>query len=70
MTFQEYIDIEFGELTDEDIAEMVYDSIVLGYCTNPGCTYTTSAEPDATDNWCEACQANTVRSPLIDLGLC
>lgn len=50
------------------LAPFVMDSVVPGICMNEGCDYTTDCEPDATANWCECCDANSVCSALT-LGL-
>ena len=57
------------EYSYEDIEEMVYDSVVDGYCTE--CKEVTcNAKPDATENWCPSCEGQTVKSVPVMLGIC
>jgi hypothetical protein len=51
------------------IEEMVYDSVVDGYCTE--CKEVTcNAKPDATENWCPSYEGQTVKSVPVMLGIC
>lgn len=53
-----------------DLCEAVLmDSVSPGICTNDGCNYTTEVEPDQDRGYCEACDANTVKSALLLAGL-
>jgi hypothetical protein len=45
------------------------DSVVPGICTRPDCSYTGECEPDARENYCEACGGQTVQSCLVLAGL-
>lgn len=45
------------------------DSVVPGICMREGCNYSTGVEPDQSEGWCEACEANTVKSCLILAGI-
>lgn len=54
--------IEFGEA-------MITDSVCLGICSRPDCDYTTDVEPDSDCGWCEECNAGTVVSGLVLMGV-
>lgn len=42
------------------------DSVAPGICVSPDCHYTTDCcEPDARQNYCEACGKQTVQSALV-----
>jgi hypothetical protein len=49
--------------------DAAYDSVVPGICTRLGCSYTCECEPDARENYCEACGGQTVQSCLVLAGL-
>ena len=53
----------------EMLEEATFDSVAPGICTNNGCDYTISVEPDCSDGWCEICQTNTVKSCLMLAGI-
>lgn len=53
----------------EMLSEASTDSVVPGICTNPGCDYSTSVEPDSRTGWCEECKTNTVASALTLAGI-
>lgn len=61
---QTLADIE-GMSVEELLQEGTYDSVCPGICTNEGCDYATSVEPDCTRGYCENCETNTVKSALI-----
>ena len=63
MNIDGYFDI------DEILEKSVFDSECPGICTNLGCGYTASVEPDCSDGWCEDCQTNSVQSALILMGV-
>jgi hypothetical protein len=46
-----------------------YDSVCPGICSNKGCNYTTSVEPDQDAGHCENCNTKTVKSALILAGI-
>tara|TARA_R100001086_G_scaffold241748_1_gene168890 strand:- start:357 stop:587 length:231 start_codon:yes stop_codon:yes gene_type:complete len=46
-----------------------FDSIAPGICTDNSCRGTQDCEPDATANWCEVCEQNTVKSCLVIAGI-
>lgn len=50
-------------------ADVLFDAVSPGICTNPGCDYTREVEPDQDRGWCEACGTQTVKSALILAGL-
>ena len=58
----------YDDLT-EMLAEASVDSVCWGICMNEGCDYTVEVEPDATENWCEACHTPSVRSCLSLAGV-
>ena len=53
----------------EMLEEATFDSVSPGICTNPDCDYTTTVEPDCRKGWCENCQAQTVASALVLMGI-
>ena len=57
----------------EDVMDMLenntLDSVVPGICTTSGCEYSCECEPDARENWCENCEAPTVKSCLVLAGV-
>lgn len=55
--------------TQELLEECSHDSVVLGICLEPGCSYVTDVEPDQANGWCEECQKNTVASCLVLAGI-
>lgn len=40
------------------------DSVASGICTNPGCDYCDSVDPDCSNGYCPECDSNTVQSSL------
>lgn len=58
-----------GVSVDELLKQATFGSECYGICMNPDCDATYSCEPDATQNWCEECGTNTVKSCLILAGL-
>lgn len=57
------------EGTLEFLEAFAMDCVVPGICTNEGCDYTTSNEPDCGEGWCEMCHTSTVRSGLLLAGI-
>jgi len=61
---------ELGMTLDEFLeSPEAQDSVMIGICKNPNCSYTTEVEPDCRTGYCEECQTQTVRSLLVLLGL-
>lgn len=60
---------ETGMDVHELLEEAAYDSVAQGICTEPGCRYTTTVEPDCRDGYCEACGQQSVQSCLVLAGL-
>ena len=58
-----------GKDSDDMLADATYDSVADGICTNPGCTYTTTVEPDQAHGHCEVCGTQTVSSCLVLAGM-
>ena len=65
---QDLADIEGMEVM-EMLEEATYDSVAKGICTNTGCDYTTTVEPDCSQGYCEECETQTVQSCLVIAGL-
>ena len=42
---------------------------VPAICSNEGCDYTQDMEPDQDAGWCEECQANTLKSAYVLMGI-
>jgi len=53
----------------ELIEEGTMDGVCRGICTNKGCEYTTTVEPDQGQGFCEECGTQTVASALILAGM-
>ena len=51
------------------LTETAWDSVCPAICIAQGCDYTTEAEPDQAQGYCEACGGNTVVSALVLAGL-
>lgn len=54
-----------GLFVVEMLEQATFDAVSPGICKRPDCDYTTTVEPDCTEGWCEACEANTVVSALV-----
>ena len=57
---------------DDDLAMLeraMFDGVAPGICTNEGCDYTCTVEPDSDEGWCEECETNTVTSCLMLAGI-
>ena len=63
------MEIEGYDSLEEMLEEATFGDNCMGICMNPNCDYTISTDPDATNNWCEECQTNTVKSCLILAGV-
>lgn len=64
----EYLLAAEGYDNQTDFAEdMIFDSICPGICRK--CQAVMDCEPDATKNWCDECNKNTVVSGLVLMGL-
>lgn len=72
MTNQEKLN-KLAEVEGKDVMEMfeeaTFDSVAFGICTNDGCDYTTTVEPDQSRGYCEVCESHTVKSCLILAGM-
>ena len=68
---QKLVQLERAEGLDEMqlFHEATFNDLCYGICTNPDCEYTTETEPDATNNWCEKCNTQTVKSCLVLKGI-
>lgn len=53
----------------EMLEEASCDSVCPGICTNKGCDYTTTVEPDSSTGYCEVCDTKTVKSALVLAGM-
>ena len=62
-------DIEGYDSVDALLNDNMCGESNHGICTNPGCEYTTSTEPDSTTGWCEECRTNTVSNALQLAGI-
>jgi len=64
---------KLAEIEGMDEMEMMeqasFDGISPGICTNKGCDYTTTVEPDSSEGYCEECDTNTVASCLVLAGI-
>jgi hypothetical protein len=59
-----------GYATSHDFAAaFVSDSVCPAICMADGCDHTTALEPDQDQGWCEACNAGTMTSGLLLMGL-
>jgi hypothetical protein len=58
-----------GMTIGEMLEEGTIDSVAYGICTNPGCDYTTTVEPDQSKGFCEVCGTPTVKSCLVLAGI-
>jgi len=56
------MELEGYDSEEELMDDFSFAVAVPGICMNPGCDYTTEAEPDQLAGWCERCATNTVRS--------
>lgn len=66
---EELADAEgFGSVMDM-LEHATFDSIVPGICMDNSCKSIQECEPDATANWCEACEEKTVKSCLVIAGI-
>jgi hypothetical protein len=61
--------IEGYDSSAEMLEEKGLDSVVPAICTTPGCSYTTSMEPDQDKGFCDECKTNSVKSCLILAGI-
>ncbi len=59
---------ELGLTIDEMLTQYATDSVVPGICMKCSLVFD-SCEPDATGNWCDDCDAETVRSILVLAGV-
>jgi len=66
---QQLAEIEGFPDTDTLLESTINDDVVPGICTEKGCDYTCSVEPDSDRGYCEVCQAQTVKSCLVLAGL-
>jgi hypothetical protein len=66
---QKIAESEGHESVEDLLYVAAYDSVVPGICTRPDCSYTCDCEPDARQNYCEACGGQTVQSCLVLAGL-
>jgi hypothetical protein len=62
-------DLEGFSTVEEMLNDMMFGLGNHGICTNEGCDYCTSTEPDSTTGWCEECETNTVASGLALMGI-
>jgi hypothetical protein len=58
-----------GMTVDEMLENATFDSVAPGICSNPGCEYSTSVEPDQSKGFCESCGTQTVQSCLVLAGI-
>lgn len=55
-------------MSEMDLLEKAtFDGVASGICLE--CGYTTTAEPDSSEGYCEMCDTNTVQSCLILAGI-
>jgi len=59
---------ELGLTVDEMLNQYATDSVVPGICMKCSLVFD-SCEPDATGNWCDDCEGETVRSILVLAGV-
>ena len=57
-----------GMTVEDMLNHFATDSVVPGICVKCHSIHE-SCEPDATDNWCDECDAGTVKSILILAGV-
>jgi hypothetical protein len=57
-----------GMTVDEMLNKYATDSVVPGICVKCNMVHD-SCEPDAVDNWCDECDAGTVKSILVIAGV-
>jgi hypothetical protein len=59
-----------GYATSHDFAEaFVTDSVCPAICMSDDCDHTSDLEGDQTKGWCEECDAGTMTSGLVLMGL-
>ena len=61
------LELEGFDSVEELLEEFAMDSTVPGICTHCGNAY--YYEPDQYEGWCDTCDAGTVKSALILLGM-
>lgn len=54
-----------GRSIDGLLEHATFNAEASAICTNPGCDYTTKAEPDQEGGYCEKCKTLTVTSCLV-----
>lgn len=62
-------EIEGYESVEDMLEDATFDRFDTGICTNKGCDYTTTVEPDSATGYCEECETNTVSSCLMLAGI-
>ena len=62
-------DIEGYESIEELCEAYATDSVCPAICLEEGCDYTCEMEPDQDAGWCEVCEAKTMQSAMIILGV-
>jgi hypothetical protein len=63
-------EVEGFETVTELLENAISECVSPGFCTNPDCGQVSSShEPDATENWCEFCEKNTVVSAPVLAGI-
>lgn len=62
---------EYGTTEEDLMRQSLFgdDAGVPAICMNENCNATYEYEPDQTRGWCEECQANSVKSALILMGV-
>jgi predicted Zn-ribbon and HTH transcriptional regulator len=59
---------DFGFRTEEEMGfQALSDGVCPGICKE--CGYSTDVEPDNAQGWCEECQAQTVVSGMVLMGI-
>jgi hypothetical protein len=59
-----------GYSSEDEIPEnTIMDSVVPGICMTPSCSFTSDVEPDQEQGYCEQCDAFTVKSLNILMGI-
>jgi hypothetical protein len=59
-----------GYASTEAFAEaFVSDSVCPAICMSDDCDHTTALEPDQDQGWCDECNAGTMTSGLVLMGL-
>jgi hypothetical protein len=66
---QQLAEIEGYPDTDSLVDANIIEDVVPGICTEEGCDYTCSVEPDSEGGYCEVCLAQTVKSCLVLAGI-